>query len=691
MKRFLLILLVCNTLLVSAQTAGGPDQFGYTWRNDQDALGPAFNWIDIDSLPGTITVTGLSDDNTVGPFQMPIPFQYYGNIPTQFWIGSNGNIKFDLFGTLAQPFPVIPTLSSVNNYLGIMASDLTFTEEFGLPIPNATCKYWSNTTGDTMVITYANVPFYDQISPMYTGTNTFQVILSITDRPIVYQYLEHIGIPGGSSVNFVSTGIENQNGSTGLQVLFDLFPLAPSAVGFYDTDLNKIYGRVFMDLNSNSVQDSNEYGIQNTNIVEQSTGAFSITNSNGNYLTTLINPGSYTVLAPVFNTGYFTSMPASHSVLFPGLNLNSFNNDFAIQPVQTVNDLAISITPLSAFRPGFYATYNITCFNTGSTIQTPEIYFYPDSSVTFVNSSLIPNAVTTDSVSWILPPLNPLQQQSFIVNVLVDNTVVIGSMVNSSALVLPIVGDNVPGDNISYWEVLVTGSMDPNDILVNRETLFTTEMGAPPFLEYLIRFQNTGNDTAFNVKVMNPISTDLDMNTFEVAQSSSPMDFQFYSNIRTAEFKFNNILLPDSNVNEPLSHGFVRYRIKPVPGLGMGTVIRDSTAIYFDFNTAVMTNTALTEIIFPVGISGPENPFAVGVYPNPVSDEATISFSISESSNIKIELLDLPGQLIANVSEKNYTTGQHQETFSLTGIPKGIYMLRFTDGNKSYYKKIIRM
>jgi hypothetical protein len=69
------------------------------------------------------------------------------------------------------------------------------------------------------------------------------------------------------------------------------------------------------------------------------------------------------------------------------------------------------------------------------------------------------------------------------------------------------------------------------------------------------------------------------------------------------EFKFENILLVDSNTNEPLSHGFVRYRIQPKTNFSAGDSITNFAAIYFDFNEPVITNTAKTIIILPTGIA----------------------------------------------------------------------------------------
>jgi hypothetical protein len=164
--------------------------------------------------------------------------------------------------------------------------------------------------------------------------------------------------------------------------------------------------------------------------------------------------------------------------------------------------------------------------------------------------------------------------------------------------------DANPSCNNSNWEVYTTGSFDPNDILVNEDTLYHHATQQFPWLEYIIRFQNTGNDTAFTVKILNPIDTNkLNLSTIEFVNASHPVNLNWINYQRNMEFKFENILIPDSNTNEPLSHGFVRYRIQPKTNLSAGDSITNFAAIYFDFNEPVITNTAKTIIILPTGIA----------------------------------------------------------------------------------------
>ena len=91
MKKILYLTLVFFTLtLRSIAGSGGPDAYGYIWRDNLDPQGPAYNWVDILTKPGRLLVERLSDDNTQGPFQMNFNFHYYWYDVNQFWIGSNG-------------------------------------------------------------------------------------------------------------------------------------------------------------------------------------------------------------------------------------------------------------------------------------------------------------------------------------------------------------------------------------------------------------------------------------------------------------------------------------------------------------------------------------------------------------------------------------------------------------------------
>lgn len=224
-----LMTLALIATLAQAQTSGGPDTYGYIWRDSNDPNGPTFNWIDISALPGVVTVTGLADDNIKGPFSLNVPFHYYWYDPATFWIGSNGYIGFSSTA-VASPFPIIPSPSLIQNYLAGMTCDITFTDINGVDIPGVTCQVWQST--DTLIATWTDVPFWAQGGTGYMGSNTFQIILSTVDSSITYQYLSQNGVSFGAT-QFMTIGIENNSGNIGLQYLYDQYPTPGMAVKFY--------------------------------------------------------------------------------------------------------------------------------------------------------------------------------------------------------------------------------------------------------------------------------------------------------------------------------------------------------------------------------------------------------------------------------------------------------------------------
>lgn len=55
--------------------------------------------------------------------------------------------------------------------------------------------------------------------------------------------------------------------------------------------------------------------------------------------------------------------------------------------------------------------------------------------------------------------------------------------------------------------------------------------------------------------------------------------------------------MPDSNINEPLSHGFLSFRVKVNSTVSLFDTVSNKASIYFDFNLPVVTNTVNTRIV----------------------------------------------------------------------------------------------
>lgn len=207
------------------------------------------------------------------------------------------------------------------------------------------------------------------------------------------------------------------------------------------------------------------------------------------------------------------------------------------------------------------------------------------------------------------------------------------------------------------------GAYDPNDkqaqpIGYGLEHYISEDIA----LDYKIRFQNTGTDTAFTVRVVDTLSAHLDPSTIEVGASSHVYTWRLFGSNRI-EFTFNNIMLPDSNINEPASHGFIKFRIQQKAGNSTGTQIENTAAIYFDYNVPVLTNTTWHTIgngfiisnVEKVGGKQNTRTIEAIVAPNPMQQYATIQLEGLESGKqATVSIFDALGQ---KVEELQSTTG----------------------------------
>jgi Secretion system C-terminal sorting domain len=454
-------------------------------------------------------------------------------------------------------------------------------------------------------------------------------------------------------------------------------------IGFYDywivkfnEDHNLIQGQTYADLNSNQQQDPGETGIPNLKLTETNSGRYAFSQPNGYYSLAILDSGNFEVTPDYLNL--YNPVPLTHTGNFSAIQQIDSLNDFAFQPTGTFNDLCISISPVGNFRSGFNANYALNYSNLGTTTLIPTIVFYPDNNVTFVSASITPTTITPDSIVFVLGTMNPFQSGQITITVNVNTGLPIGTLINSGALILPIANDANPGCNSSFWEVFTTGSFDPNDIIVNRKFIYDFEMPAPPYLEYIIRYQNTGNDTAFTVKILNPLDTNrLDLSTLENVATSHPADIRFVYHERNLEFVMNNILLPDSNINEPMSHGFVRYRIKPKSTVAVGDSIQSFAAIYFDFNTPVITNTAVTKIIQPTG--GQEIPQGnISIFPNPTNNKVTIRLTETTEKITAANVFNLYGQEVKSFR----IPPTHTAEIDISDLSQGVYFIKLNNNNQ---------
>ena len=142
-------------------------------------------------------------------------------------------------------------------------------------------------------------------------------------------------------------------------------------------------------------------------------------------------------------------------------------------------------------------------------------------------------------------------------------------------------------------------AIDPNDITVS------PRRGPPGYilpestpLEYTIRFQNTGNSTAENVRIENQLPVQVKLDSFKLVSTSHPEVMNARLDLNTNKFTadFIGIHLIDSTTSFDESQGFIKYMVYTRDNLMPGIKINNSAKIFFDLNQPVATNTEFNTV-----------------------------------------------------------------------------------------------
>ena len=442
---------------------------------------------------------------------------------------------------------------------------------------------------------------------------------------------------------------------------------------------NRILGKIKFDDEGNGCDttDAYLYNISVKNVNVSTTYA-----SNSNYYNSqyylIGDAGTNTVSVNL--PSYFTVTPSNQvfNLSTPGTITAP---DFCVTANSNVDDLEIVLIPLFNVVPGLPALYNVWYKNNGSTTLNGQVTFqFDNTKMSFLSSNPSPSGLIGNQLTYSFSNLAPFESR--IINnvkfqVAIPPTVDLGNVVTFSGTVLPNTSDATPSNNNSSVSQIVVNSQDPNDIIVHEGGLISLAQAQQNYLHYTIRFQNLGTSEAINIKVLNDLDAKLDWSTFEFINSSH--NCRVKNNNGHNEFLFEGINLPGTN-NEPLSHGYITYKIKPIASIAVGNVISNVANIYFDFNAPIVTNTASTTISALSNQNFAFNNFKY--FPNPVKN----SLSISNASLIEeIEITSLLGQRI--LTKK---INELQTELNLSELTNGVYFVKVFSEDQEKTFKIIK-
>jgi hypothetical protein len=285
----------------------------------------------------------------------------------------------------------------------------------------------------------------------------------------------------------------------------------------------------------------------------------------------------------------------------------------------TLSPFDLSVYALQGIsRVGFPFTFSVRLINnTGASGENVSVSLDHDPLFTFISGTQ--GAVASPGqVQWTIPVIAPFEQRWLQVSMQVPpDPLLTGTVHDWSATATTTSNESNTANNTCSSEGTIVASYDPNDKVGTANVSRSTEqfyLDQDLWIDYVVRFQNTGSDTAFTVVIRDVLEEDLDIESVQILGASHAFTPSF-GDTRELVFTFPNILLPDSTTDLLGSQGFVAFRIKPRTGLLPGDLIENSAAIYFDFNEPVITEPSVLTVETSTGLAA--NP-APGLKLSPV-------------------------------------------------------------------------
>ncbi|MFN0187167.1 MAG: T9SS type A sorting domain-containing protein [Bacteroidia bacterium] len=363
-----------------------------------------------------------------------------------------------------------------------------------------------------------------------------------------------------------------------------------------------IEGKVYLDKDSSCTLGINESGRANHKLKLSSNGILlqqTYSNINGDFDFDTQSFGFYKTVYDTTNSPFKVKCP-SPNYYNDYINATSplkYNRNFSL--ICKGIDLAVKDVFIGILRParpqevkiqaGDLANYfGERCAIGTEGIVTikiigPANYYYSS------GGALLPDSINGKTLTYIVNDFGTIDfNNSFNFHLLVDTTVVLGSPI----CIQVTIGTNLTESNYNNNFISecfpVVGSFDPNDKSVYPNSYL--DISGDRWLTYTIRFQNTGTASAEHILITDTLNSAFDFSTFTLLSFSHQPITQIY-NDGLLKFNYPYINLPDSNTNEPESHGFIKYKIRATDTLLVGTNIQNTANIFFDFNAPVITNT----------------------------------------------------------------------------------------------------
>lgn len=290
--------------------------------------------------------------------------------------------------------------------------------------------------------------------------------------------------------------------------------------------------------------------------------------------------------------------------------------NFGLKPINDTIQVRTHIT-MDPFRCDEYIDGQLTITNEFSTVESCTVWLTIDPRIDEIDFTSMPPDINDGmNVGWIMEDLLPTEKReiSFTLKVpAITGQNELGAIYDFYSRC-----EEIDNSEFAYGPAMRC-SYDPNDKQVNITEIDTSLVNSS-VLNYTIRFQNTGNDYAKDVKILDTLEEHLIAESFAFLRSSHSENLIInITDDHIVEFYFKDIFLIDSLTNAEQSQGFVSFSIRPVDDLIVNDEISNTGAIYFDSNPPIITNTIITTITEPLSSTNNQLLDAALFYPNPTN------------------------------------------------------------------------
>jgi len=624
-------------------SSGGPDDFGYTWRDSYHPGGPTPLPIDIEGA----TRIDISGDDVTAEIPLPFEFPFYGSEYSSVWVSSNGFLSFESLTRSYMLNDSIPCADDPNAILALYWDDSdidTYSDpEAGI--------YVKRPADDEF-----HIIFWHIFLPYSSATDnvTYEAILYESGRIIFnYAQTETPTYPERSMGRSATVGIESPDGITGLLYEYNGEPPA-----------NLIYPDFAIEFSSEPVVDTIPPAISHTppavlysteeNFIVQAT----ITDISGVIADTLFFSvtGLFTPVShdSVVGSNYYYTLPV------PPAGMSICYRFLAVDGAEGHN---------VGYLPGGDSSFCITVVDPHFGGPDEDGFYFADSDA--------PDSIEYKPVfDWV--ELDPaLGGEGEVLPVRDDClsdiiTLPLPSVfygVDATALV-------ISSNGFVSFDTTLTFSYAYNRPLPSEEA--PSPIIAPLWLDLVPPEDSTGLFFWVDESGGRLI---IEWKDFHEYADTVPMTFEaaVYFGLEYPYIKFQYLELPEElgatvGIQNWDGTSGVQYFYDGVPGC----LLHDSLAVIFSTNPTYV----------PEVKSVPQKLALHLPYPNPFNSVVQIRFDVPEGESASVELYNILGERV-DVPVREAGPGRYTVSYRADNLPSGVYMILLRGRDTSLSRKLL--